>query len=84
MSSLASQVSPALDLCCYMNATRQIQVARIVNIANWSFERVVFPGQRLLFEAPQNALLEIYATDVLVNTILCELVKVRTAAAIVS
>ncbi len=38
-------------LCCYVNATSRIQIARITNIANWYFERVVFPGQRLVFEA---------------------------------
>jgi hypothetical protein len=30
-------------LCCYVNATSQIQVSRITNIPNWYFERVVFP-----------------------------------------
>ena len=38
-------------LCCYVNVTSNIQVARITNIPNWYFERVVFPGQRLMFEA---------------------------------
>src|SRR5579883_1235348 len=46
-------------LCCYENATNQLQVARIANIPNWLFERVVFPRQRLLFEALPDALLEI-------------------------
>ncbi len=48
-------------LCSYVNATSQIQVARIANIPNWYFERVVFPGQHLLFEAVQEAQLEIHA-----------------------
>src|SRR4028119_157120 len=47
-------------LCCYVNATSQIQIARISNIPNWYFERVVFPGQRLVFEALPEALLEIH------------------------
>ena len=47
-------------LCCYVNATSKIQVARVTNIPNWYFERVVFPGQRLLFEAVPEALLEIH------------------------
>ena len=47
-------------LCCYVNATSKIQVARITNIEDWYFERVVFPGQRLIFEAPPCALLEIH------------------------
>ena len=63
-------------LCCYVNATSQIQVARITNISNWYFERVVFPGQRLVFEALPSALLEIHtgmmASSVLSDTIPCE------------
>jgi hypothetical protein len=63
-------------LCCYVNATSQIQVARITNIPNWYFERVVFPGQRLVFEAVRNALLEIHtgmmASAILSDTIPCE------------
>lgn len=47
-------------LCGYVNATNQIQIARIGNIQNWHFERVVFPGQRLLFRAAANAQLEIH------------------------
>jgi Domain of unknown function (DUF1830) len=63
-------------VCCYVNATSQIQVARITNIPNWYFERVVFPGQRLIFEALPNAQLEIHtgmmASAILSDTILCE------------
>lgn len=61
---------------CYVNATSSIQVARITNIANWYFERVVFPGQRLVFEAPVTANLEIHtgmmASAILSDTIPCE------------
>jgi hypothetical protein len=46
-------------LCCYVNQTSKIQIARITNIDNWYFERVVFPGQTLAFEALPEALLEI-------------------------
>lgn len=63
-------------LCCYVNATSQIQVARITNISNWYFERVVFPGQRLVFEAFGDGLLEIHtgmmASSILSDTIPCE------------
>ncbi|MEM7759118.1 MAG: DUF1830 domain-containing protein [Cyanobacteria bacterium P01_A01_bin.40] len=62
-------------LCCYVNATSRIQVARITNIPNWYFERVVFPGQRLVFEAEPNATLEIHsgmmASAILSDTIPC-------------
>lgn len=63
-------------LCCYVNATNKIQVARICNISNWYFERVVFPGQRLVFEAPLQAQMEIHtgmmASAILSDTIACD------------
>ena len=68
------QSSPIL--CCYVNATSKIQIARISNIPNWYFERVVFPGQRLVFEAPPESNLEILtgmmATAILSDTIPCD------------
>jgi hypothetical protein len=63
-------------LCCYVNATNKMQVARISNIPNWYFERVVFPGQRLVFEAPKEAQVEIHtgmmASAILSDTIPCD------------
>ncbi|MEA5551679.1 DUF1830 domain-containing protein [Anabaena cylindrica UHCC 0172] len=63
-------------LCCYVNATNKMQVARISNIPNWYFERVVFPGQRLVFEAPKEAQMEIHtgmmASSILSDTIPCD------------
>ena len=47
-------------LCYYANVTDEIQVVRIANIPNWYFERVVFPGQRLMFESATEAVLEIH------------------------
>lgn len=47
-------------LCCYVNTTSQLQQARIKHVSGWLFERVVFPQQRLLFEAVPDAMLEIY------------------------
>jgi hypothetical protein len=38
-------------LCYYYNDTQRTKLVRITNIPNWYFERVVFPGERLLFEA---------------------------------
>ena len=68
-------------LCCYVNATSQIQIARITNIPNWYFERVVFPGQRLVFEALPDALLEIHtgmmASAILSDTIPCDRLQVE-------
>nr|WP_199303592.1 MULTISPECIES: DUF1830 domain-containing protein [unclassified Synechocystis] len=67
---------PSALFCCYVNATNQIQVARITNVPNWYFERVVFPGQRLVFEAVPSAQLEIHtgmmASSIISDTIPCE------------
>jgi hypothetical protein len=63
-------------LCCYVNATSHIQIVRITNVSNWYFERVVFPGQRLVFEALPEAMLEIHtgmmASAILSDTIPCD------------
>ncbi len=68
-------------LCCYVNATSKIQVARISNIPNWYFERVVFPGQRLVFESPPEAQLEIHtgmmASAILSDTIPCNRLEIK-------
>ncbi len=65
----------AAIICCYVNASSKIQIARITNIPSWYFERVVFPGQRLMFEAVQAAQLEIHtgmmASAILSDTIPC-------------
>jgi hypothetical protein len=48
-------------------------VIQIVNIPDWHFERVIFPGQRLLFYAPPNAAIEVqtsyYGQAILVKKI---------------
>ena len=71
---------PTVALCCYHNPSHQLQVARISNVPNWYFERVVFPQQQLLFEAPPEAQLEIYtggmASAVLADRIACDRLKV--------
>jgi hypothetical protein len=68
-------------LCCYVNATSKIQVARITNVPDWYFERVVFPGQRLLFETMSKAVLEIHtgmmASAILSDSIPCERLQVE-------
>lgn len=68
-------------LCSYINATSQIQIARITNIPNWYFERVVFPGQRLVFEALERGVLEIHsgmmASAILSDSIPCKRLEIR-------
>ncbi|MBD2304390.1 DUF1830 domain-containing protein [Chroococcidiopsis sp. FACHB-1243] len=70
ISSLPSeQESPIL--CCYVNVTSQIQVIRIVDLPSYYFERAVFPGQRLFFEALPSAELEVH-TGMTIGSILAD------------
>ena len=70
--------------CAYVNSTSQIQIARISNIPNWYFERVVFPGQRLFFEAPPEAQLEIHTgkltSAIISDKIPCSSLQVKELA----
>lgn len=69
--------TPTPVLCCYINATAHIEIARITNISHWYFERVVFPGQRLIFKAPVTAKLEIH-TGTAISSILSETIECQT------
>jgi Domain of unknown function (DUF1830) len=80
MSHLLSSESNNQILCYYANITNQIQVVRIENIPNWYFERVMFPGERLMFEARPEAVLEIHtgavAGAILSDKIPCYVLRV--------
>ena len=60
-------------LCYYINATSQLQMARITHLSTGCFERVIFPGQRLLFEAPLDALLEIHSSKATNTSLLAQI-----------
>ena len=80
MSDQLSSKGNSQILCYYANSTNKIQVVRIGNIPNWYFERVVFPGQRLMFEAGAEAVLEIHtgavASAILSDKIPCYILRV--------
>lgn len=71
-------------LCCYVNDTNLLQIARITNIPNWYFERTVFPGQHLLFEALPEAQLEIHSSKInstiIADTIKCDHLRINEGA----
>ena len=71
-------------LCSYKNKTPTTQIIRITNIPNWYLERVVFPGEMLLFEALPEAVLEIYIGEsarlILEDRFLCDWLKVKGTA----
>ncbi|MGB7443711.1 MAG: DUF1830 domain-containing protein [Coleofasciculaceae cyanobacterium] len=68
-------------LCCYVNGTSNTLVAKVTNIPNWRFERVVFPNERFLFEAPPTAELEIHRNTpsgkVLSDKVTCNYLRVN-------
>ncbi|NET34019.1 MAG: DUF1830 domain-containing protein [Cyanothece sp. SIO1E1] len=80
LDALPSSCSERI-LCCYINRTSSIQIVRIANIPNWYFERVVFSGQRLLFETLPQAQLEVHmghvTSAILVDTISCDRLRIE-------
>ena len=52
-------------LCRYINSSSHIQIVKITEIHDRYFERTVFPGQQLLFEAPPEAHLEIFTGEIM-------------------
>ena len=47
-------------LCYYINASSQLQQIRLQKNEHSALDRMVFPGEKLIFEALPEALLEIY------------------------
>lgn len=50
-------------LCFYVNATNHLQIIRLTHSTTFTCERVIFPGQRFLFEAEPEAVLEVIMAD---------------------
>jgi hypothetical protein len=73
--SLASKGAHQI-LCCYINITSQIQIIQITNIPNLHWERVVFPGQRLMFEAATEAKLEINTSETITLIVPCQKLRI--------
>lgn len=73
--SLAAQGDRQI-LCLYINTTREIQIIRITDIPNLHWERIVFPGQRLMFEAVPEAKLEIQTSETVTSLVSCQQLRV--------
>ncbi len=76
-------------LCYYVNRSDRVQTIHISQFPDRRFERVVFPKQRLLFEASPTARLEVYRSSVdggiFLEEISCDTLRVNsgtTASAI--
>jgi hypothetical protein len=62
-------------LCFHINTSDRIQVLRIQNLSSLHLEKVVFPGQRLIFEALPEAQLEIYYSETVSRFVPCHLLQ---------
>lgn len=63
-------------LCSYTNVTRHIEIIQIKNIPGLHLERVIFPGERLMFEAVPDAQLEIQFNQTLSAVVPCHQLSV--------
>jgi len=50
-----------LILCYYTNVGNKLQILRLENISEDLNEKIIFPGQRILFQALPGSILKIYA-----------------------
>ncbi|HHP7231994.1 MAG TPA: DUF1830 domain-containing protein [Xenococcaceae cyanobacterium] len=50
-------------LCYYTNITRTIQQIRVINSQKLNLEKIVFPQQRIFFEAMPEGQLEVYTAQ---------------------
>jgi Domain of unknown function (DUF1830) len=78
----SSEVLSSPILCCYINATKRIQVVRLSHLSEGDWEHILFPAQNFMFEAPPEAMLEIYKSPTLSVTppeyVLCRTLQVRS------
>lgn len=70
-------------LCSYSNTTEHAQIIRVSDISSW-YERVVFPGEGLLFETLPEACLEVHSDEVasaiLADKIPCSQLEISLAS----
>jgi Domain of unknown function (DUF1830) len=52
-------------LCYYVNATKRIQIVRLSHLTEGEWEHILFPAQNFMFEAPPEAMLEVYKSPTL-------------------
>lgn len=68
-------------LCYYKNQSQTVQILTIDNVEDWYFERLVYPEERLVFEAPEMAQLRIHyqpaSEEPTIEIIPCYQIRVR-------
>jgi hypothetical protein len=82
VESTQSSVLSAPVLCYYVNATRRIQVVRLSHLSEGEWEHILFPAQNFMFEAPPEAMLEVYKNPAMSvappESILCRGLQVQS------
>ncbi|NJN29938.1 MAG: DUF1830 domain-containing protein [Synechococcales cyanobacterium RM1_1_8] len=63
MSTLSCSSSSESIACSYYNPSTETRLVRIANSAQWYFEGMVLPRQKLRFLAPPDAYLEVYVGE---------------------
>lgn len=58
--------------CCYINTTNRLQILQVKHGSHKQLERVVFPGERLIFETVPEANLFIYTSEHNYVTVPCQ------------
>ena len=78
-STVAKQLTKNIEdkiLCTYQNVSSSWQIIKITNISNFVWEKALYPGQKIVFEANLQAQLKIFSaehiTAVLMDTISCQ------------
>ncbi|MGL4880663.1 MAG: DUF1830 domain-containing protein [Waterburya sp.] len=84
MSTVSSSNISEPVLCCYINKTQRIQSGKIAHYPGGHLEKVIFPSEKFLFEAPADAELAIYielaGNTILLDNIPCSHLQTQTAS----
>lgn len=73
---LQDSFDAGLIVCFYSNVTQNIQVLRLNHFEYSNWERIIFPGERLMFEAHPQSKLEIKTSEAATLLIYCKQLRV--------
>ena len=65
-----------LIICSYINITPKIQILKLNYFDKTTWERVIFPGERLIFEGQAELKLEIKTSEIVTVFVPCNKLRV--------
>lgn len=75
-------------LCAYQNSSMNWHIIKITNIPRYYYEKVILPGQRVIFQASVRAKLKVFSTEnttlMLMDTIACPKIRVNSAREVIN